>query len=36
VQQPVKSEYVVNLKSAKQPGLTIPERVLLRVDGVIE
>jgi putative ABC transport system substrate-binding protein len=36
VQQPVKFEFVVNLKSAKALGLTIPERVLLRVDRVIE
>lgn len=36
VQQPVKFEFVVNLKSAKRLGLTIPERVLLRVDRVIE
>jgi putative ABC transport system substrate-binding protein len=36
VQQPVKFEFVTNLRSAKALGLTIPPSVLLRVDRVIE
>jgi putative ABC transport system substrate-binding protein len=36
VEQPIKFEFIINLKAVKQIGLTIPPNVLVRADRVVK
>ena len=35
IEQPMKFDFIVNLKAAKQIGVTVPPNVLVRADRVI-
>ena len=36
MEQPTKFEFVINLKTAKQIGLTVPQSVIYQADKVIK
>jgi putative tryptophan/tyrosine transport system substrate-binding protein len=36
VEQPIKFEFIINLKAAKQIGLTVPQWTLTKADKVIK